>query len=41
VRPGAVRWSFPDVGIGPAVDATRPRFDLASYDALIAPASRG
>jgi hypothetical protein len=41
VRPGSVRWSYPKVGIGPPKDAARPRYDLASYDALIALAGRG
>lgn len=35
VRPGSVRWSYPDEGIGAQADATGPRYDLESYDALM------
>lgn len=41
VRPGSLRWSFPDEVIGAPSDTTPPRYDLASYDALIAVTSRG
>jgi hypothetical protein len=34
VRPGSVRWAFPDEGV-PAVGATMDRYELESYDALI------
>jgi len=35
VRPGSVRWSFPDEGFGAQTDATGQRYDLDSFDALI------
>jgi hypothetical protein len=36
-----VRWGIPEEGIGAPTEATRPRYDLGSYDALITLASRG
>jgi len=35
VRPGSVRWGFPDEGAGQSVESVRPRYDLEAYDALI------
>ncbi|PZR64019.1 MAG: hypothetical protein DLM71_04060 [Chloroflexi bacterium] len=35
VRPGSVRWGFPDEGVGQPVHSVRPRYDLEAYDALI------
>lgn len=35
VRPGSVRWGFPDEGVGQPVESGRPRYDLEAYDALI------
>lgn len=35
VRPGSVRWSFPDEGIGRQVDGAGARYDLESFDAFV------
>ncbi len=35
VRPGSVRWGFPDEGVGFPVHSVPPRYDLEAYDALI------
>ncbi|MGH2381704.1 MAG: hypothetical protein ACRDG7_10850 [Candidatus Limnocylindria bacterium] len=35
VRPGSVRWSFPDEGIGAHADESGARYDLEGFDALV------
>ena len=35
LRPGSVRWNFPDEGIGAYADAAGARYDLESFDALV------
>jgi len=35
LRPGSVRWSFPDEGIGEYADAAGARYDLETFDALV------